>query len=49
MGGAAAFEPFFKSWIQAYAFKTATSFDFKDFFMAHFKDNPGAAEVDWDK
>jgi hypothetical protein len=49
VGGGAAFEPFFKSWIQAHAFKTATSYDFRDFFLSHFKDSPRVAEVDWDK
>lgn len=40
MGGAAQFEPFMRSYLQAFAFKTVSSDEFKQYFLNHFKDNP---------
>lgn len=39
VGGPSAFEPFMRAYLDAFAFKTVTSEQFKDFFMDYFKDN----------
>jgi len=48
VGGAAAFDPFFREYIKAYSFKTLTSEEFKSFFLSHFAGHPGVAAIDWD-
>jgi hypothetical protein len=44
VGGPAAFEPFMAAYLQALAFKTVDSSQFKDFFMQHFSSNPWAGQ-----
>jgi len=47
-GGPAAFDPWFKSYIDNFAGKTLTSFEFKDFYLAHFADKVDTTVIDWD-
>lgn len=49
VGGAAAFDPWFKSYIQAFANKTVKTEEFKAFFLATFGEKEGVDAIDWDK
>jgi len=42
--GTAPFEAFFVAYIEKFAFRTITSYEFKDYFLSHFPD----AVVDWE-
>eukprot|EP00775_Hariotina_reticulata_P009872 gene9872-10030_t len=48
VGGADACEPFMRSYLSTFAFKTVSSDQFKEYFLAFFKDNPAVAAIDWD-
>ena len=48
MGGSAAFEPFFKAYIQRFSGTPLTSDDFRAFFCEHFKGVEAIKQVDWD-
>eukprot|EP00877_Chromochloris_zofingiensis_P004503 jgi/Chrzof1/14053/Cz08g22210.t1 len=48
VGGPSAFEPFMRSYLTHFAFKTVDSYQFKDFFCDHFKGNAAISSIDWD-
>jgi hypothetical protein len=45
VGGPAAFEPFMAAYLQAFAFKTVDSSQFKQLFTQHFSSNPAGAQA----
>lgn len=47
-GGSAAFEPFFKKYIQHFRLRNASSEDFKALYMEHFADVAAVKGIDWD-
>ena len=47
-GGAAAFEPFVRSYLQTFSCQPVTSEAFRAFYCHHFQHVPGVAGVDWD-
>jgi leukotriene-A4 hydrolase len=46
--GTSAFEAFFQSYVQKYAYQTLTSDDFRDFFTTYFEDNEAIRDFDWE-
>lgn len=46
--GTPEFEAFFKAYIQAFAYKTVTSDEFRAFFETHFEGNEAIGDFDWD-
>ena len=48
VGGSAAFEPFFRAYIQRFSGAPLTSEDFRAFFCEHFQGVEAIGQVDWD-
>ncbi|KAI3426280.1 hypothetical protein D9Q98_008653 [Chlorella vulgaris] len=48
VGGSAAFEPFFKAYIEHFSGTPLTSEDFRSFFEDYFKSNEAIKQIDWD-
>ena len=46
--GSEAFEAFAKAYLHKFKYKTVTSFEFRDFFKEHFKDNEKIQDFDWE-
>ena len=48
VGGPVKFDAFLKEYFSTFAYKTLTTADFKNFFIAFFKDVKELEKVDWD-
>jgi len=48
VGGTDKFQPFVKSYIDLFKYKTVTSEQFKEYFLQYFKDEKAVQEIDWD-
>jgi leukotriene-A4 hydrolase len=45
VGGASVFDPFLRSYLTKFAYKTVTSEEFRSFFLDHFKDVEAVKQV----
>eukprot|EP00976_Prorocentrum_cordatum_P067229 1178647-Prorocentrum_minimum.AAC.2 len=48
VGGAEAFDRFFREFVDKHAYQTVDSFVWKAEFLAYFKDTKGVEGIDWD-